>query len=71
MSSIGHRRNDRCFFIYFYFFPFSLVLKASSNTPLAYTGRAHYTEASWYLAASQSVITSYYRSVFMLSTRDF
>ena len=39
--------------------------------PLAHNERAHHTEAAWYLAASQAVITSNYQSVISLSTRDF
>ena len=53
------------------FSTFLLVSRAFSRTPLAYKGRANYTEASWYLAASQAVITSHYRFVITLSTRDF
>ena len=60
-----------CLVLFFAFSTFLLVLKAFSSRPLVYKGRAHCTEASWYLAASQAVIKSYYWSVITLSTRDF
>ena len=59
------------FFVFFCFSSFLLVSRAFSSTPLVYKGRADYTETSWYLAASQAVITSDYQSVITLSTRDF
>ena len=76
MSSMGHRKKWLLFFVFclvlfFVFSTFLFVLRAFSNRPLAYKGRANYTEASWYLATSQVVITSNYRSVITLSTRDF
>ena len=60
-----------CLVLFCVFSTFLLVLRAFSSRPLAYKGRAHCIEASWYLAASQAVITSNYRSVITLSTRDF
>ena len=71
MSSMGHRKKLAQFFCFLLFFTFLLVSRAFSRIPLAYKGRANYAEASWYLAASQAVITSNYRSVISLSTRDF
>ena len=71
MSSMGHRKKWGLFFIFFCFSLFLLVSRAFSSTPLVHKGRTNYKETSWYLAASQAVITSNYRSVIMLSTRDF
>ena len=49
------------------FFSFHLFRGRS----LVHKGRAHHTETSWYLAASQAMIILINQSVITLSTRDF